>query len=128
MQKISLYIQPILTDVNTVQTFQNVDLMEEDLITLTQVIQDAKDLDKIFTDYSKTFNLPASKTNNKLFKHWHNQDVIGVNNQKMLNARIELNHLRFRDGVIKLESVVMKNNRPSLYKVTFLVAMYHLKT
>tara|TARA_R100001463_G_scaffold78250_2_gene132446 strand:- start:2407 stop:4791 length:2385 start_codon:yes stop_codon:yes gene_type:complete len=119
MQKISLYIQPILTDVNTVQTFQNVDLMEEDLITLTQVIQDAKDLDKIFTDYSKTFNLPASKTNNKLFKHWHNQDVIGVNNQKMLNARIELNHLRFRDGVIKLESVVMKNNRPSLYKVTF---------
>ena len=119
MQKISLYIQPILTDVNTVQTFQNVDLMEEDLITLTQVIQDAKDLDKIFTDYSKTFNLPASKTNNKLFKHWHNQDVIGVDNQKMLNARIELNHLRFRDGVIKLESVVMKNNRPSLYKVTF---------
>ena len=119
MQKISLYIQPILTDLNTVQTFQNVDLMEEDLITLTQVIQDAKDLDKIFTDYSKTFNLPASKTNNKLFKHWHNQDVIGVDNQKMLNARIELNHLRFRDGVIKLESVVMKNNRPSLYKVTF---------
>ena len=119
MQKINLYIQPILTDVNTVQTFQNVDLMEEDLITLTQVIQDAKDLDKIFTDYSKTFNLPASKTNNKLFKHWHNQDVIGVDNQKMLNARIELNHLRFRDGVIKLESVVMKNNRPSLYKVTF---------
>jgi len=119
MQKISLYIQPILSDVNTVQTFQNVDLMEEDLITLTQVIQDAKDLDKIFTDYSKTFNLPASKTNNKLFRHWHNQDVLGVDNQKMLNARIELNHLRFRDGVIKLESVVMKNNRPSLYKVTF---------
>ena len=119
MQKINLYIQPILTDLNTVQTFQNVDLMEEDLITLTQVIQDAKDLDKIFTDYSKTFNLPASKTNNKLFKHWHNQDVIGVDNQRMLNARIELNHLRFRDGVIKLESVVMKDKKPSLYKVTF---------
>ena len=35
--------------------------MEEELVTLSQVIQDAKEPDKIFTDYSRQFNLAASK-------------------------------------------------------------------
>jgi len=37
----------------------------------------------------------------------------------MSDAIIELNHLPFKIGQIKLESVVMKNNKPSIYKVTF---------
>ena len=93
--------------------------MEEDLIELTQVIQDAKDIEKIFTDYSRTFNLPASKTNNKIFKHWYNPDIEGFDNQIFCNARIELNHLHFRIGKIKLEEAVLKNNQISFYKVTF---------
>ena len=63
MQKIILYIQPQLTFTTSSQDFQRVDLMEQDLITLTQVIQDVKSIDKVFTDFSQTFNLPASKTN-----------------------------------------------------------------
>jgi len=119
MQKISLLIQPVLTNTQESQSFVNVDLMEEELITLTQVIQDVKDIEKIFTDFSKTFNLPASKTNNKLFQNWYNPDVVGFNNQTMCNAKIELNHSEFKSGKIRLENVVMKNNRPSIYKVTF---------
>ena len=60
MQKVILYIQPQLRNTTTTQDFVRVDLMEEELITLTQVIQDARDIEKIFTDYSRTFNLPAS--------------------------------------------------------------------
>ena len=93
--------------------------MEEDLIELTQVIQDAKDIEKIFTDYSRTFNLPASKTNNKIFKHWYNPDIDGFDNQIFCSARIELNHLHFRFGKIKLEEAVLKNGEISMYKVTF---------
>ena len=77
MQKVILYIQPQLRNTSTTQDFVRVDLMEEDLIELTQVIQDARDIEKIFTDYSRTFNLPASKTNNKIFKHWYNPDIDG---------------------------------------------------
>ena len=51
MQKIILYIQPQLRNTTTAQDFVRVDLMEEDLIELTQVIQDARDIEKIFTDY-----------------------------------------------------------------------------
>ena len=40
MQKVILHIQPQLRSSTVVQDFVQVDLMEEDLISLTQVIQD----------------------------------------------------------------------------------------
>ena len=119
MQKVILYIQPQLRTTTTAQDYVRVDLMEEELIELTQVIQDVRDIDKVFTDYSKTFNLPASKTNNKIFKWWYNPDVEGFDNQLMANARIELNHFHFKFGKIKLEEVVMRNGEASMYKATF---------
>ena len=119
MQKVILYIQPQVINTTTEQDYVRADLMESDLITLTQVIQDVKDIDKVFADYSKTFNLPASKTNNKLFKYWYNPDIEGFDNQIMANARIELNHFHFKDGKIKLQSVIMRDNKPSIYKVNF---------
>ena len=119
MQQVILYIQPQLTNTTTLQDFVRVDLMEEDLIELTQVIQDARDIKKIFTNYSRTFNLPASKKNNKIFKYWYNPDVNGFDNQIFSSARLELNHLHFKIGKIKLEEAVLKNGQPSMYKVTF---------
>lgn len=119
MQKVILYIQPQIVGSVATQDFVRVDLMEEELITLTQVIQDVKDIEKLFTDYSKTFNLPASKTNNKLFKYWFNPDINGFNNQIFSSAKIELNHFEFKTGQIQLNEVVIKDNKPSMYKVTF---------
>ena len=119
MQKVILYIQPHLRNTTTTQDFVRLDLMEEELISLTQVIQDVNDIEKIFTDYSRTFNLPASKTNNKIFKHWYNPDIDGFDSTVFCSARIELNHLHFRFGKIQLNEVVMKFGEPSMYKVTF---------
>ena len=119
MQKVILYIQPQLRNTTAEQDFVRVDLMEEELIELTQVIQDVSDIDKLFTDYSRTFNLPASKINNKIFKHWYNPDIDGFDANIFCEARIELNHLHFRFGKIQLNEVVMKYNEPSMYKVTF---------
>jgi hypothetical protein len=119
MQQVILYISPQIVGSNTEANFVRVDLMEEELITLTQVIQDVQDIEKLFTDYSKTFNLPASKTNNNIFKYWFNPDVNNFNNQIFSTARIELNHFEFKSGKIQLNEVVMKDNKPSMYKVTF---------
>ena len=49
---------------------QEVELYKDESITLTQSIQDIKDISKVFTDFTKTFNVPASKANNKIFKHF----------------------------------------------------------
>ncbi|MAO19744.1 MAG: hypothetical protein CMJ25_03235 [Phycisphaerae bacterium] len=120
MQKIVLYIQPQQTAVlTTEEDFVRLDLMEEELISLTQVIQDVKDIEKLFTDYSRTFNLPASKTNNKIFKHWYNPDVNAFDSQVFSTAKIELNHFEFKTGKIQLNEVVMKQGKPTMYKVTF---------
>ena len=57
MQKLQLYIGT-----------QRVDLFKDETVSLTQSIQNVKDISKIFTEFSKTFSLPASKVNNKIFR------------------------------------------------------------
>ena len=109
MQKIQLYIEG-----------QRVDLFDDESVVLTQTIQNVKDVQKVFTDYSKTFTLPATKENNKIFKHYYNNSITnGFDGRGRVNATLELNHLKFRKGKIKLEGVDLKNNVPSSYKVRF---------
>lgn len=65
MQKIQLYIQG-----------ERVDMFEDESVTITQTIQNIKDISKVFTDFSRTFSIPASKTNNKIFRHYYNFDIV----------------------------------------------------
>jgi len=118
MQELILYIKPQQRD-KVEQDYVKVDLFNDENVSLTQVIQDVKDIDKIFTDYSRTFNLPASEINNKLFKHWYNPDIEGFNANIFSAAKIELNYQPFREGTIKLNEVTLKDNRPHTYKITF---------
>jgi hypothetical protein len=109
MQKIQLYIEG-----------QRVDLFDDESVVLTQTIQNVKDVQKVFTDYSKTFTLPATKENNKIFKHYYNNSITnGFDGRSRVSATLELNHLKFRKGKIKLEGVDLKNNVPHSYKVRF---------
>ena len=109
MQKIQLYIEG-----------QRVDLFDDESVVLTQTIQNVKDVQKVFTDYSKTFTLPATKENNKIFKHYYNNSITnGFDGRSRVSATLELNHLKFKKGKIKLEGVDLKNNVPFSYKVRF---------
>ena len=56
MQKIQLYIQG-----------QRVELFKDESVTITDSIQNVKDIGKVFTAFSKSFSVPASKANNKTF-------------------------------------------------------------
>jgi hypothetical protein len=92
-------------------------------VSLTQSIQNAKDIDKIFTSFSKTFSLPASKINNKIFKHYYNFDIVGGFDARIrkVPANIELNSLQFTEkGLYKLNGVDLKNNKADIYKNYFL--------
>ena len=117
MQTLQLYIEG-----------QRIDLFKDENVSLTQSIKNVKDISKIFTDFSKTFSVPASKTNNKIFKHYYNYDIVGgFDARKKKSANIELNNLPFRDGKIKLEGVDLKNNVPHTYKITFFGNTVELK-
>jgi len=109
MQVIQLYIEG-----------QKVDMFSDESVNITQTIQNVKDISKIFTDFSKTFTLPASKTNNKIFEHYYNFDIVnGFDARTKKNSYIELNYKPFRKGKIKLEGVDLKDNKPYAYRITF---------
>ena len=117
MNNIELYVkQP--ADLN----YTRLDLFGDETISLTKVIQDAKDPGKIFSDFTKTFSIPASKTNNKFFKHYENftqSQAYSFDGRKKVVAKIELNSLPFQRGKLRLEGVDLKNGRPDIYRVTF---------
>ena len=109
MKQIQLYIED-----------QRVELFKDESIVLTQTVQNVKDVGKVFTPFSRSFTVPASKTNNKIFKHFYNFNIIGsVDPRLRMDARIDLNHSRFEKGKIKLDGVNMKDNKPDSYKITF---------
>ena len=109
MQVIQLYIQG-----------SRVDMFKDESVSITDTIKNVKDVSKIFTEFSKTFSLPASKENNKLFKHFYNFDIVGGFDARVrVSASIELNHLPFKKGFVKLEGVNLKNNKAHTYKITF---------
>ena len=98
---------------------QEVEMFKDESFTLTQSIQDIKDISKVFTDFSRTFNVPASRINNKLFKHFYNFNIVGYDARKKKDATLLMNYKPFKEGKIKLEGVKLKNNEPTSYKLTF---------
>lgn len=119
MQSIQLYIED-----------QRVELFADESVSLTQTIQNVKDIGSIFTDFSKSFSVPASKSNNLIFKHYYNSDIDAAYSfiaNDTVSARIELNWRTFRKGFIALDGVQMKDNKAYAYKVTFFGETIDLK-
>jgi len=123
-QKVILYIQ---SDPNDVNSFVKVDLYKDEKVSLTMTLQDIRDIEKVRTDFSQPFTVPASDQNNLLFQHWYNADIVGFNSNFRTPAILELNYLPFRNGFIKLNSVKMKDNKPQFYNITFLGETVDLK-
>lgn len=115
MNKVVLYIK------DTDDIYQTVDLFDDETISLTSKIQDIRDISKIFTDFSQSFTLPASKKNNKIFRHFYNYFISegAFDARKKVDAIIEINYIPFRRGKIFLNGVKMKDNKPYAYNVTF---------
>lgn len=117
MQNIQLYIEG-----------NRMDMFKDESVSLTQTIQNVKDIAKVFTNFTKTFSLPASKGNNKVFEHYYNYDIVdGFDARVKKDSTIELNYLPFEKGKIKLEGVDMKNNKPYAYRITFFGSIVDLK-
>ncbi len=109
MQTIQLFIE------NT-----RVDLFKDESLTITDTIKNIKDISKVFTTFSQQFSLPASSTNNLIFRHYYNYDIVnGFDARARVNATIKLNGVDFKQGKIKLNNVALKNNKPHAYKIVF---------
>ena len=99
---------------------ERLELFGDESVSITDSIKNVKDVAKVFTPFSQQFNVPASKHNNKIFKHYENSDILNSFDARYkVDALIKLNGADYKKGKIKLNSVSMKDNKPHAYKLIF---------
>jgi hypothetical protein len=97
-----------------------IDLFDDEVITLTSSIQNINDISKVFTDYTQSFTIPASKKNNETFRYWYENEIEnGFNQLIRYDGYIEIDNEIFRVGKWQLESASVKQNKIENYKITF---------
>jgi hypothetical protein len=122
MQKVQFYINEAGLERS------RFDLFKDDEVSITSSIQNVKDVSKVFTDFTKSFAIPASSNNNKIFKHYYNFNIDnGFDARIKVSATIELNNLPFKKGKVKLDGVKIKNGKPYSYNITFFGNTVNLK-
>ena len=108
--------------------YQRLELFGGDAVTITDSIKNAKDPAKVFTTFSQQFTVPASKVNNKIFKHYYNYGIENTfDARRKTDSYIEINSIPFKIGKLSLDGVDLRNNKPYAYRVTFYGSIVDLK-
>lgn len=122
MIEVGLYIT---TDSGLVK---RIELYKDETISVTSSVQNVSDISKVFTDFSQSFTIPATETNNAIFKHWYENSIDnGFDSRTRKDGYIELNTIRFRTGKIQLEKAILKNGQISNYTISFVGSLVSLK-
>lgn len=107
---------------------KRVEMFQDEKVSVTSTIQNYSDIGKLFTDYSQSFTIPASETNNAIFSHWYDNAVDnGYDARIRYNAFIEIDTIPFRDGNVQLEKANKKNGYVESYTLTFYGNLTQLK-
>jgi len=108
--------------------FVRLDMFSDESVTITDTIKNTKDISKVFTPFSQQFNVPASKHNSKLFRHYEDNDVVNSFDARFrVDALIKLNGTDYKKGRLRLNSVTMKDNKAHAYKLVFFGETIELK-
>lgn len=137
MQTVQLYIY--VDDADGVPVAHRIELFSDEKISVTSSIQNFNDIGKLFTDYSQTFTIPASKHNNSIFKHWYESAVGTTSADNPLNVDgafdhrikyygfIEIDTIPFRDGKFVMQKANKKNGYIESYTINFVGNLVQLK-
>lgn len=107
---------------------QRVEMFQDEKVSVTSTIQNYSDIGKLFTDYSQSFTIPASPTNNAIFSHWYDNAVDnGYDARIRYNAYIEIETIPFKEGNVQLEKANRKNGYIESYTLTFYGNLTQLK-
>ena len=96
------------------------ELFQDENITVNSSQQNINDIASVMTDYSQTFNIPASNNNNRIFEHFYESAIDGsLDHNIRRDATIEIDLATFRKGKISIEKASIKNGQADSYAVTF---------
>ena len=123
MLTVAIYIQDAYTS-----QYNRVDLFDDEKISVVSSISNVNDISKTYSDFSQTFTIPASKQNNKIFRHWYdNSNDVPFSVLIKSNAYIEIDTMLFRKGKIQLENVSIVDGNVRHYSITFIGLLGNLK-
>jgi len=117
MRKVQIYVNN-----------QLLDLFDDEKIKVKSSTQNIQDISKVFTDFSQSFNVPATVRNNEVFGFYYNNELNEFNANVRVDCRIEIDLVPFRKGKLQLEGSTVKNGQVDSYKVGFFGDVVSLKT
>lgn len=116
MLKVNIYVDGV-----------QLELFKDEQIEINSTVQNIADISKTFSDFSQSFTVPSSNINNGIFQHYYNTDVDGTFNPNIrVLGYIELGSLPYKYGLIQLEDVKLKNQKPYAYTIRFFSSTLNL--
>jgi len=99
---------------------QLIDQYADESVEIVSSVLDVQDITKNTGDYSKTFTVPTSKRNNKIFKHWYNATIDGgFDARTRIKGTIDIDGVPFKSGKWLLRGVKMVKGVPDSYQINF---------
>ena len=96
------------------------DTFQDEKVQIRSSVQDVRDISKIFTDFSLSFTVPASKRNNNIFQRVYNPDVDnGFDPRVRKTATIDIDTLDFKRGKLSVQRTRNQNGAPTSYELVF---------
>lgn len=119
-----LYIDTSDNTIDEEAKYELVEFFDFENIEITETIKNIEKIDVVFSDYTKSFNVPASKDNNKIFKHYYSTNLINSFDARIKKrAIIYLNGIFFKQGYVRLSSAKIKDGKPYSYELHFFGAL-----
>jgi len=97
------------------------DLFQDESINLTRQVKDFSRIETIFTDYTQSFQIPATDINNGIFANYFSENIEFPtwNPNLRLPASIEIYGMPVFYGSLEMLSVDFSNGLPQSYSVVF---------
>ena len=107
---------------------KRLELFNDEQINIKSSQQNIKEIDKVKTDFSKSFNVPCTPNNNQIFEHFYESDVNMTYDQNIRrDASIEIDLVPFREGQISMSKAKITNGQAESYEITFYGNLTSLK-
>ena len=96
------------------------DLFGDESIELNKSIKRLTDIGNVYAPFSQSFTVPASPTNNRVFKHYYRDDLDqAIGNFRRISAIITLNGDIFERGSVSIDGAKKVDGAPISYTLTF---------
>lgn len=107
---------------------RRLELFTDEKIQVNSSIQNIADISKVYTDFSQSFTIPCTDTNNQIFQHFYETDVNStVDHNIRRKGHIEIDLTFFRRGKISIEKANVKKGNAENYQVSFYGDILSLK-